>query len=238
MTTEETPTINQLIDIFLLSRNRGEWVKLSMESKDGRDSLTFSLGNPAEGTAGQPKAWTPGSTPSWTWPTPPSWTKPKRRKSPSQWKRDERRRQEFLARKVSSAADVKKEVVGESDDKKDEVTTENPVDEIQLDEIPKVAQKECFVNELFKIEGEYKDPKFKPWTTIEPEKHLKTLWDMLKEDNRIKGIEEIGEGSTCFEHCFEFWGTWKVKKEGITVDFLKNSDNWPKGIKITEVKPA
>ena len=61
-----------------------------MESKDGRDSLTFSLGNP------------------------------------SQWKRDERKRQEFLARKVS-AADVKKEV-GETDDKKDEVTIQNPLD--------------------------------------------------------------------------------------------------------------
>ena len=147
-----------------------------------------------------------------------------------------RRRQEFLARKVS-ADDVKKEAE-KSDDNVDEVTIENPVDEIELSEIPKRAQNEAFVDELFKIEGEYKDPKFKPWTNVEPEKHVKILWDMLEADNKAKGIEEIGEGSTCFEHCFEFWGTWKVKKEGITVDFLKNSENWPKGIKITEVKPA
>ena len=236
MTTEEKPTINQLIDLFLMSRNRGEWVKLSMESKDGKDLLTFSLGNPAGAPASQPKAWTPGSTPPWAWPPPPLWNKPKRRKSPSQWKRDERRRQEFLARKVS-ADDVKKEAE-KSDDNVDEVTIENPVDEIELSEIPKRAQNEAFVDELFKIEGEYKDPKFKPWTNVEPEKHVKILWDMLEADNKAKGIEEIGEGSTCFEHCFEFWGTWKVKKEGITVDFLKNSENWPKGIKITEVKPA
>jgi hypothetical protein len=58
---------------------------------------------------------------------------------------------------------------------------------------------------------------------VEPEKQLKILLDMLKADNKAKGIEEIGEGSTCFEHCFEFWGTLKVKKEGIPVVFLKNS---------------
>ena len=202
MTTEEKPTINQLIDLFLMSRNRGEWVKLSMESNDGKDLLTFSLGNPAGAPASQPKAWTPGSTPPWAWPPPPLWNKPKRRKSPSQWKRDERRRQEFLARKVS-ADDVKKEAE-KSDDNVDEVTIENPVDEIELSEIPKRAQNEAFVTKLFKIEGEYKDPKFKPWTNVEPEKHLKILWDMLKADNKAKGIEEIGEGSTCFEYCFEF----------------------------------
>ena len=76
------------------------------------------------------------------------------------------------------------------------------------------------------------------WMNVEPEKHVKTLWDILEADNALKGIEEIGEGSTCFEHCFKVWGIWKVKKKGITLDFLKNSANWPKGIKITEVKPA
>ena len=94
------------------------------------------------------------------------------------------------------------------------------------------------VNETFKIEGEYKNPKFKPWTVVEPEKEFKTLWELIKTDNKTMGIEEIGEGSATFEHCFEFWGTWRIKKPGITLNYLENSENWPKGIKITEVKSA
>jgi hypothetical protein len=234
MTTDGT-SINQLMELFLMSRKRGEWVKLSMESKDGRDLMTFSLGNPAGAPAGLPQAWTPGSKSPWTWPQPP-WTRPKRRKTPSQWKRDEKRRQAFISRKVSST-ESKKEA-NTSEDKKVEVIIENPVDEIELEEIQKEVRNETQVNELFKIEGEYKNPNFKPWAVVEPDKEVKTLWDKIKMDNKIKGIEEIGEGSTCFEHCFEFWGTWKVQKEGITIDFLKKSENWPKGIKITEVKPA
>ena len=93
------------------------------------------------------------------------------------------------------------------------------------------------MNDLFKIEGEYKNPKFQSWTKVEPNVEVKTLWEKLTNDNKIKGIEEIGEGSTCFEHCFEFWGTWKIQKEGITEEFLKNSENWPKGVKITKVEP-
>ena len=91
---------------------------------------------------------------------------------------------------------------------------------------------------FFKIEGEYKNAKLKPWTKIEPNKVIKALWNDIKTVNDEKGIEEIGEGSTYFEHCFEFWGTWRVKKESITEDFLKNSENWPQGVKITKVKPA
>ena len=91
---------------------------------------------------------------------------------------------------------------------------------------------------MFKIEGEFKNPNFKPWTTVEPDKEFKTLWEEIKRDNDLKGIEEIGEGSATFEHCFEFWGTWKIKKPGLTRKSLENSDNWPNGIKITDVKPV
>ena len=94
------------------------------------------------------------------------------------------------------------------------------------------------MNDLYKIEGEYKNPKFKPWTAVDPEKDLKTLLELIKSGNEIKGIEEIGEGSTTFEHCFEFWGTWRIKKARFTIKYLENSENWPKGIKITEVKQA
>ena len=229
MSTENAPTINQLMDLFLLSRSRGEWVKLSMETKDGQDSLNFSLGNPAGAPAGQPRTWTPGTATPWTWPPPPAWTRPARRKSPSQWRRDQKRRNEFIAKKVS-AKDAKNE---------EKVVIVEPIDEITLSEIPqKEENKEVPVNELVKIDGKYKNPSFKPWTVVEPEKESKALWDIIEKDNVLKGIEEIGEGSTCFEHSFEFWGTWRVKKEGITEDFLKNSENWPKGIKIDKVKPV
>ena len=94
------------------------------------------------------------------------------------------------------------------------------------------------VNDLVKIDGEYKDPSFRPWSSVDPEKEVKVLWGKLEDSGKIMGLEEIGEGSTCFEHHFEFWGTWRVNKEGITDEFLKNAENWPKGVKITYVKPA
>ena len=87
---------------------------------------------------------------------------------------------------------------------------------------------------LFKIEGVFKNPNFKPWSSVDPNKEVKLLWEALEKDNKEKGIEEIGEGSTCFEHHFEFWGTWKIMKPGITVEFSQNPENWPKGIKNIE----
>ena len=238
MTSDGTSTINQLVELFHSSRSRGEWVNLSMESKDGKDSLTFSLINPAGAPAGPPRAWTPGSTSPWQWTSPPPWTTfPKRRKSPSQWKRDQQRRQEFIFKKKSSV-EVKEENVKEIPDKLGETEPKDPEDEINLTEMSRNVQDEAKVNDLFKIEGEYKNPKFKPWTAVDPDKELKTLWELIKSDNEMKGIEEIGEGSTTFEHCFEFWGTWRVKKPGFTLKYLENSENWPKGIKIKEVKKA
>ena len=67
---------------------------------------------------------------------------------------------------------------------------------------------------------------------MDPNEDVKILWE--KTNDEI-GILEIGDGSTCFEHCFEFWGTWKVKPE-MDERFLSNSKIWPKGIKIVDVK--
>ena len=236
MTAEETSTINQLMELFLKSRSKGEWVNLSMESKDGNDSLIFSFGNSAGSPTEQPRAWTPppGSTTPQT-RRPMSW-KPRRRKTPSQWRRDQKRMKDYLAKKESSAA--LKEEVEETIDKVVTVTAEEPKDEINLSVIPINDAKEACVNDLFKIEGVYKNPNFKPWSSVDPNKEVKHLWEALEKDNIKNGIEEIGEGSTCFEHNFEFWGTWKIKKPGITVEFLKSLENWPKGIKNIEVKPA
>ena len=237
MTTDAAPTINQLMDLFLLSRNRGEWVKLSMESKDGKDSVTFSLGSPAGPSVEQPKACScsPGTTSPMAWPPLPTRTGPRRRKTPSQYRRDKIRREQFFAKKTASAV-VKEETVDENH--KSGHLMENPSDEIELEKIPEDDSIDIKIGDLFKIKGEYKNNKFKPWSKIEPENEIKVLWSDINTVNKEKGIEEIGEGSTCFEHCFEFWGTWRVKKENITVDVLKDSENWPKGVKITEVKPA
>ena len=64
------------------------------------------------------------------------------------------------------------------------------------------------------------------------------MWDIIKNESNKKGIEEIGEASATFEHCFEFWGTWKVKKPGLKLNYMKNLNYWPKGIKITKVTQA
>ena len=129
MTADRTTTINKLMELFHESRSRGEWVNLSMESKDGKDSITFSIRNPSGGPEGQTGAWPPSSRPPWTWTPPRTWTPPKR-KTPSQWKRDQKRKQEFLAKKVASA-EVKKGV-------NDKVVKATLEDEINLTEIPQL----------------------------------------------------------------------------------------------------
>ena len=76
---------------------------------------------------------------------------------------------------------------------------------------------------------------------IPSEEEIKTLWKRIEAANHSLGIKEIGEGSTCFEHCFEFWGTWKIQNaEKINIADLKNAENWPNGTKILDVglKPA
>ena len=236
MTTDAAPTINQLMDLFLLSRNRGEWVKLSMESKDGKDSVVFSLGSPAGASAEKPKAWSPGTTsPPWEWSPMPTWRGPKRKKTPSQIRRDKMRRDHFIAKKFANE-DVKREPT--MDNQKSVNIIENPIDEIELEKIPEENKNKVKVGDLFKIEGNYKNPNVKPWTKIEPEKAVKALWEEIKIMNHEKGIEEIGEGSTCFEHHFDFWGTWIVKKDDVSVEKMENLESWPKGVRITQVKPA
>ena len=46
---------------------------------------------------------------------------------------------------------------------------------------------------LFKIVGQFKNPKFKPWEVVEPMRDLEAMWDFLKKENAKIEIEEIGE---------------------------------------------
>ena len=111
-------------------------------------------------------------------------------------------------------------------------------DEIELTEISVKGEEECVVDNMVKIEGVFKNPNIKPWTKLDPEKEVKLMWNLIKYESEKIGIEGIGEASATFEHCFEFWGTWKIKKPGLKLKYLQNSENWSKGIRITEVKHA
>ena len=143
MTADGTSTINQLVELFQLSRSRKEWVNLSMESKDGKDSLTFSIRNPAGAPAGQSRTWTPGSTSPWAWPSPPPWTTfQRRRKTTSEWRRDQKRKEEFIAKK--SSIEVKEEVK-ETHDKLGKTTLTDPEDEIELGHISSKGNNEAKV---------------------------------------------------------------------------------------------
>ena len=89
-----------------------------------------------------------------------------------------------------------------------EGNSQNIMDELELFEISAIkVEKECAENDLIKIEGEFKNPKFKPWTKVNPEEDVKIMWEAIKNESDKKGIEEIGEASATFEHCLEFWGT-------------------------------
>ena len=187
-----------------------------------------------EGTSG---TWTPGSSPPCR-DSGASWkTFQKRRKTPSQLRRDQKRREAFFAKKQ---ADLNVEI---SEKPERQQACNSPVevkDEIELTEISdETASNEYKIGDLLKIEGVYKNPKYEyePWSQIDPREGVKIMCEAIKDDN-VKGIEEIGEASATFEHSFEFWGTWEIKKIGITNKDVADSDNWANGIKITEVKSA
>ena len=148
-------------------------------------------------------------------------------------KRDQKRKQEFLAKKAASAADVKKEVIVVVEAEK--ATIVDPVDEILLTEIPAGPRPDT---KLWKVVGKFKNPSRKSWLPVDPEMDCKLLWEQVEERDRKFVMEEIGDGSRYSENHTEFWGTWKVKQEETGEEFLKNSNNWPKGIEILEVKPG
>ena len=84
-------TLNLLLELYHESRNRREWATLSLETRDGMEFMPFSLnmapgGTPARGSG---RRWQPVSG-------------EKKRKTPSQLRRDHQRKQEFIAKKRAS----------------------------------------------------------------------------------------------------------------------------------------
>ena len=208
----ESNTIDKLVDLFHLSRSKGEAVQLFLESKNGKDSITFSI-NPTGSSAGGTRTWSP---------SPVSPGRPcscsrtplqpmlRRKKTPSMLRRDQRRKAEFLAKKAAVASvEVKGDPTSNSDNSQ-KVSFVEPMDEITLTEIPD-DKKEITENEIINIVGEYKNPNYKAWSVVDPEEEVKNIWKSIEEANKTIGIKEIGEGSTCFEHSYEFWGSWKVE---------------------------
>ena len=236
----ESTTIDKLVDLFHCSQRKGEAVKLFLESKNGEDSITFSI-NPTGSPDGGARTWSPRPvSPSPPWPC--SWTPQKpmrilrRKKTPSVLRRDQKRKVEFLAKKAALASvEVKVDPTCNSDTTQ-KVNLVEPVDETALTEIPD-DMKEITENAIINIVGEYKNPKFKAWSFVNPEEEAKNLWKSIEDTNKTLGIKEIGEGSTCFEHCYEFWGSWKIETGSkLTTEVLKSPNSWPEGTRIRDLK--
>ena len=234
----ETTTIDKLVDLFHCSRRKGEAVQLFLESKNGKDTITFSI-NPTGLPAGGTKTWSPS-------PVSPTRTRScsrtplqpmlRRKKTPSTLRRDQKRKEEFFAKKAALASVEVKEDLAFKNETTQKANLVEPVDEITLTEMPD-TEKEVTENEIINIVGEYKNPQFKPWSVVNPEEEVKNLWKNIEEANKIIGIKEIGEGSTCFEHCYEFWGSWKIETGSkLTTEVLKSPNSWPEGTRIRDLK--
>ena len=115
-----------------------------------------------------------------------------------------------MAKKAAVASVEVKEDLTSNSDNSQKVNLVEPMDEITLTEIP-YDKKEITENEIVNIVGEYKNPNYKAWLVVDPEEEVKNIWKSIEEANETIGIKEIGEGSTCFEHSYEFWGSWKVE---------------------------
>ena len=138
----KTSTMKQLIDIYHVSRSRGEWLHRSLEFRDGKDFMTFSVNSPAGTPAGTSATWNPGSTLTWHGRATP-WNSKMRRKTPTQLRRNRKWREASIAKKCADA-DVKVENCVKPEL---EQVCSNPADvedEIKLTEISdESANNEC-----------------------------------------------------------------------------------------------
>ena len=211
MATENDTTLKKLLDIYQQSKNNGEWASLSLETKGGKEQIHFTLGGPAGNHAGN------------------SWKSQVRRKTPSQLRRDQRRKEEFFAKKKAAldtveASDTKIEPT-DDDDKK--ATLKIPSDEINLETLES--------SNTFRIKGQFKDPEKKPWLKKDnsPDEH-KAFWKMIDANADRIGLEDFSDGSTYIERFLEFWGDMIVKPD-TTEEHLNDLKNWPPGIMNLEV---
>ena len=145
-----------------------------METRNGKDVITFSIGS-------APNVFSAGSG------TPASYPK---KKTPSQCRRDHRKKEEFLAKKnlKGKETSLKKHPAISSDLAK--VTLTEPKDEINLEQ-PDVN--EATVETEVNYVGEYVYD-----TKLDKGEIHKEFWKKLKE-NFKSGVDEFSDGSTCNE---------------------------------------
>ena len=201
-----TNNLNLLLDIYQQSRINGEWASLKMETKDGKEIITFSIGSPSAGYSAE--TWNPGNNQS------------KRRKTPSDQRRDERRKAEFIAKKT---VESKESSLKDKPSDPVKVVLVEPKDEINLEEPEVNIEKE--VNYV----GEYIYD-----TKLQNDEIHKTIWKTLQ-NNFKEGVEEFLDGSTCNEKIVMFWGKCKFK-EGFDRNYILDKNNWPNGMKKIEIE--
>ena len=122
-----------LLDFYQQSRIKGEWASLLMETRGGKEFITFKVRNFSAGnTAGSSKPAKEDI----------------RRKTPSQRRRDEKRKAEFIAKKSVEAKDISAVV-----NTNNQAILIEPKDEIVLEE-PKAKEALEEENEV-NLVGEY-----------------------------------------------------------------------------------
>ena len=102
-------TLAKLLELYQGCKSRGERATLFLETKNGKQSITFTINE----LSGVPEGRT---------------SQPRRRKTPSQLKRDKKRREEFLAKKLESQP-----AMDDTNNAKEKVLCEEPNDEIDLE---------------------------------------------------------------------------------------------------------
>ena len=209
-----TTNFNLVLDLYQHLRSNGEWASLFMETKNGQDTITLKIGNHPAGSSAD--AWTPQAKTS------------RKGKTPSQQRRDQKRKSEFLAKKNLEVATNEPslsdtEQVKASSDPVKAVLVE-PKDEIVPD-LPEVKEVEKVVNYV----GEYVYD-----TKLYNDEIHKSIWKTLQATFK-EGVEEFFDGSTCNEKILMFWGKCKFK-EGFNRGFILDKKNWPKEIKKIEIE--
>ena len=203
-------TITKLLDLYQDSKEKGEKARLSMETRDGKEFVSFSIGMPLS-------AGTPAGR-SRCWPTTRS------RKTPSQIRRDQRRKEAFLAKKrdaenetsVDAAASevVQLEEIEKEENKSDVTSYE------MLFDAPNCSDKEieeCF---NFNFEDELKSSEIEKDNTVykfEPKdsklvfkkygdqyKSLKTFVVEVRNNEEVKKIMDVFLDTVNFDPaCFK-----------------------------------
>ena len=202
-----TNSLKMLLDIYQQSRKNGEWASLKMETKDGKEMITFTIGSPSAGNSAE------------TWN--PELNQSKRRKTPCNQRRDERRKAAFIAKKAAESQETTLKDKP-SDDPVKGVHVEPKV-EINLEEPEVTIEKE--VNYV----GEYVYD-----TKLQNDEIHKTIWNTLQNSFK-EGVEEFLDGSTCNEKIVAFWGKCKFK-EGFDENYILDKKNWPNGMKKMEIE--